>query len=411
MACASRERWLLAEGDFPPGYEALKAELTTNGHGRNAAGPNGTDLRFRFTAFRDIKPSTAPPYVVHEMIPRLGVVVIWGKPKCGKTFWTFDLEMHVALGWPYRGRRVEQGEVLHIACEGVAGLAARKEAWRLHHVKDRDAETIAQIEAAPFYLCKETALDLIQDVNKVVADIIVQFGGRPIKVITIDTLNRSLKGSESKDEDMTAYVRAAVLLAEKFQCVVIVIHHCGYDPTHPRGHTSLIGAVDADIEVKKDDKDKVCTEVKNMRDGANGAPTCSRLATIEVTRDDNGTPIMSCVIVPDDTMVEQPAGSKAKAKTPSPLGRQFYNALCSAGATQSIIREAAGGKASITTDQWTAQLDQARLLEPEAPADTGKEVRDRVRQKRSAKLSKYRGELIEFDWIRCNGDIVWSIRT
>jgi hypothetical protein len=71
--------------------------------------PNGHDSdrprRFQFTRFCDIRPNPEPAYTVDKMIPRRGVVVIWGKPKCGKTFWTFDLEMHVALGWLYRGQR------------------------------------------------------------------------------------------------------------------------------------------------------------------------------------------------------------------------------------------------------------------------------------------------------------------
>jgi AAA domain len=70
--------------------------------------PPGTKPdRFHFTPFREIQIGSSPPYTVARLIPRLGVVVIWGKPKCGKTFWTFDLEMHVALGWSYRDYRVE----------------------------------------------------------------------------------------------------------------------------------------------------------------------------------------------------------------------------------------------------------------------------------------------------------------
>src|SRR5215831_10594710 len=239
---------------------------------------NGEDkLRFRFTRFCDIGLDTAPPYTVHDMIPRVGVVVVWGKPKSGKTFWTFDLEMHVALGWNYRNRRVEQGEVLHIACEGARGLGARKEAWRLHYTKDRRAAEIAKIDAAPFHLCENTALDLIKDVDTVMADIALQFGDRPIRIITIDTLNRSLHGSESKDEDMGRYFGAAIALADKFQCCVLVIHHCGHNEERPRAHSSLLGGTDALIEVKKDNHGRVTTEVEEMRDGPNGAQTRSRL--------------------------------------------------------------------------------------------------------------------------------------
>jgi hypothetical protein len=262
----------------------------TNGH----AGAAASRDRFRFTAFKDIKLDTDPPYLIEELLPRVGIAVVWGKPKCGKTFTTFDMEMHVALGWQYRGRDVEQGTVLHIACEGAAGLGARKEAWRLYHAAKHPIESI---DAADFHLCKETTLDLIRDFHAVAAAIAEQFAGAPIRIITIDTLNRSLKGSESKDEDMANYVRAAVALADKFQCVVLIVHHCGYDTTHPRGHTSLIGAVDADLLVKKDESGTVCLTVENMRDGAGGAELYGRLETVEVGRDVNGDPIFSCVAV------------------------------------------------------------------------------------------------------------------
>src|SRR5215831_925646 len=343
--------------------------------------PNGTgrhEMRFRFIRFRDIELDTAPPYLVHELIPRVGIVVVWGKPKSGKTFWVFDLEMHVALGWLYHGRRVEGGDVLHIACEGVRGLAARKEAWRLHHIRGKDPDAIAEIENAPFHLCKDTALDLINDVDSVVADIVIQFDGRPIKIITIDTLNRSLHGSENKDEDMARYIRAAVLLAEKFQCVVMVVHHCGYDTSHPRGHTALIGAVDADIEVKRDTDDAICTKVNNMRDGASGEETAtrSRLQVIEVTRDDNGNPITSCVILPAEP-AEKSKVKNGKAKAPTARAKSFYQAFSNAAAVFAKPREASSGRPSITNAEWIAQLDRSGLLEAEPPADAAKEIRDR----------------------------------
>jgi len=41
-----------------------------------------------------------------------------------------ELTMHIALDWEYRGRRVQPGPVVYIACEGEAGIKARSEAFR-----------------------------------------------------------------------------------------------------------------------------------------------------------------------------------------------------------------------------------------------------------------------------------------
>ena len=49
-------------------------------------------------------------------------------------------------------------------------------------------------------------------------------GGR-----VLDTLNRSIDGSESKDQDMGAYLDAASAIQRAFECVVLIVHHCGVD--------------------------------------------------------------------------------------------------------------------------------------------------------------------------------------
>ena len=50
-----------------------------------------------------------------------------------QVFWTFDLVLHIALGWPYRGRRVNGGPVVYLAFEGAEGFKARAEAFRRTH--------------------------------------------------------------------------------------------------------------------------------------------------------------------------------------------------------------------------------------------------------------------------------------
>ena len=101
----------------------------------------------------------------------------------------------------------------------------------------------------PFYLMS-TPLSLVADARALVADIHRQLGDqRPVAVV-IDTLNRSLAGSESSDEDMAAYVRAADAVRAAFDCVVIIVHHSGHNGERPRGHSSLMGALDVQISVK-----------------------------------------------------------------------------------------------------------------------------------------------------------------
>jgi hypothetical protein len=222
--------------------------------------------RFKLLDFNEIKLTTTASYLVRNIIPTQGLIVVWGPPKCGKSFWTLDLLFHIALGWEYRGHRVKQGRAIYIGCEGEFAIPARVEAFRQIKIAEGTEEPL------PFHLLL-TRLGLASDVDQLISDIETQLGAEPPVIIAIDTLNRSIEGSESSDEDMTAYIKAADKLREAFHCAVIVIHHCGVDGTRPRGHTALRGACDAEISVKKDNSGRVITTVEFLKDGPDGELT------------------------------------------------------------------------------------------------------------------------------------------
>jgi hypothetical protein len=85
-------------------------------------------------------------YLVKGLLANTGLAVIWGPPKCGKSFWAADLGMHIALGWDYRGHKVQQAPVVYVALEGRHGFPARIEALRRHY----------GVDSAPFYLLTTT---------------------------------------------------------------------------------------------------------------------------------------------------------------------------------------------------------------------------------------------------------------
>ena len=198
--------------------------------------------RFPLVRFDDVLLTTTAVYLVKDLIPASSLVLIWGEPKCGKSFWLFDVLMHVALGWEYRGLRVKAGTVVYIALEGASGFKRRVEAFRRRHPEAKGAE---------FYLIF-APLDLIRDHKALVASIRAQLSALDtVAVVAIDTLNRSLRGSECSAEDMPSYVRAADAIRDAFDCCVPIIHHCGHNGGRPRGHSSILGAADTQIAVKR----------------------------------------------------------------------------------------------------------------------------------------------------------------
>jgi hypothetical protein len=113
--------------------------------------------RIRLVAVDDIQVGTQRRYLVKGLIPRIGLTIVRSKsPKSGKSFWTFDLMMHVALGWQYRGRRVHQGSIVYCAFEGQMGIETRCAAFAQRFLaEDR--------EPVPFFV-ELVTLDLVQDV-------------------------------------------------------------------------------------------------------------------------------------------------------------------------------------------------------------------------------------------------------
>jgi AAA domain len=320
---------------------------------RDGEGPGPKGCRFPLVRFAHIKRDQRRSYLIKGLIPRAGLIVVWGPPKCGKSFWVSDLALHVALGWAYRGRRVEPGAVLYVACEGQEGFRARIEAFRKARLADGNDD--------PAFHLLPARLDLMGDIDTLIADIAAQLGATRCILIVIDTLNRSLVGSESKDEDMAGYISACDRLREELGCAVIVIHHCGVESTRPRGHTSLSGAVDAQIAVKRDKGRNIVATVEFMKDGPEADEIVSRLVVVEVGTDEDGEPVTSCVVEPSD-------GSPQKRRR-SPAGqaglafKQLQNAIVKAGEASPNTANFPAGRLVVPIAVWRTYSQKGGLTE------------------------------------------------
>jgi len=309
--------------------DIIYASVVDHRHDKKAPAPP----RFKLVPFRNILLSTAPAYLVKGIIPSAGMVIVWGPPKCGKSFWTYDLAMHITLGRSYRGRRVQHGPVVYLALEGGRGFRARVEAWRRRHLDDHDGEV-------PFYLL-DVPVDLIADRAALIQAVGEQLGGQPPAAVVIDTLNRALVGDENKGEDMAKFIRAADMIRVAFACAVIVVHHCGIQGGRPRGHTSLPGADDAQIAVERNATGNIVVTVEHMKDGEAGAVIVSRLEPVDLGTDDEGDAISSCVIVPadGDALGRRPKVSGAAKLALELLERAILDAGEQAPASNHIPRD------------------------------------------------------------------------
>ncbi|MCJ2126672.1 AAA family ATPase [Methylobacterium sp. J-077] len=319
--------------------------------------------RFPLIAFDQIRLSTSPRFRVRGLLPIRGLAVVWGPPKCGKSFLAFDMLMHVALGWPYQGHRVEPGTIVYCALEGQQGFEARKVAFEQAHLDSFEGEV-------PFYLMP-ASLALVADAAELITAIRAQLpDGKPPAVVCLDTLNRSFTGSESDDRDMTAYVRAADSIRDAFGCLVVIVHHCGLEGTRPRGHSALAGAVDAQLAVKKLGDGFLSCTVELMKDGPDGETVTCRLELVEVGIDDAGEPITSCVVeAVTDSLPDLRPGKQA-SKRLSERNRLALEALREAVMTKGA--QAPHGLALpanirvVPPDAWKDELFRRGILDRDA---------------------------------------------
>jgi len=81
---------------------ALEWPAPANEHRQQIGGRNVKEraavARFPLVAFDQIRLSTSPRYRVSKLLPIHVLTVMWGPPKCGKSFLAFDMPMHVAVG-------------------------------------------------------------------------------------------------------------------------------------------------------------------------------------------------------------------------------------------------------------------------------------------------------------------------
>src|SRR5262249_25625469 len=163
-------------------------------------------------------------------------------------------------------------------------------------------------------------------------------------LVVLDTLNRSLRGSENDAKDMAAYIAAADAIREAFNCAVAIVHHCGIDRTRPRGSTALSGAGDAQLAVQRDASDAIIVEIEFQKDGPSGDIIASKLEVITVGKDEDGEDITSCIIRPTEISEPVNAGPKLTKNQ-----QTMY----------SILRDA--GQGGLTAEQWNEKLREVGI--------------------------------------------------
>ena len=238
-----------------------------------------------------------PPFdFVEGLLTDGEMSVVYGETNVGKTFYTLDLAVHVALGREYMGREVAQGAVCYVAAEGGGSIRKRIKAFQIKH----------EIEDAPLAIIPAAVnlMDARGDVERIIeaCDIIQKKYDMPVRLVVIDTLSRVMaSGNENAPEAMTATIATIDTIRFATGAHTMVVHHSGKSKAAgARGHSSLPAATTTEIELEKITEKSSVAKVKKQRDLELGQEMGFSLEVIEVGIDARGKPTTSCVVKPVD---------------------------------------------------------------------------------------------------------------
>lgn len=262
----------------------------------------------KFKLLTDDELDALPPiqWLVRGVLPDSGIGAIFGPSGSGKSFLTLDLLAAIACGSEWFGSQVKTAPVLYIGLEGEAGIAQRVKARRSEH---GPASRVRYLLSPLDIRTRSDRTALIDSIKAAGWD-----GG----VVCIDTLNRAAPGIDENDsQHMGEVISSAKALQAALGGLVILVHHTGKDSTKGlRGHSSLLAALDCAIEVSRDN-DRRAWRVFKSKDGEDGKTHPFMLQTVELGEDEDGTPITSCVVRPEETI-----GAAVRRALPPKSGNQ-----------------------------------------------------------------------------------------
>lgn len=176
------------------------------------------------------------------------VNVLFGPSGSGKSFLTLDMAVHLAAGKDWAGFKCkERMAVLYICTESGSSFGKRAKAAR-----DRIGIKNAPFAYYPAHVDLLNNKDHIKLIMKLIDDLEKQTGLK-VGLTIVDTLSAAFGGGNENSEDMTKFVNNMSEIKFKKKCAVLVVHHTGKDETAgARGHSSLKGNIDTEIQVKSE---------------------------------------------------------------------------------------------------------------------------------------------------------------
>ena len=242
--------------------------------------------------WRDIAFVAWAEWLIKHILPLQGLAAIYGRPGSFKSFIAFYIAYCVALGRSWGVRRVAQASVVYIAAEGAAGVRKRKAGYQIAE-PDLPADLpFALISVAPNLGGEQgDRAELIAAIEAVNLN---------PGLIVVDTLSRTMGSGDENGSGMQTFIANAGALAVRFKALVLIVHHTGLGEgaeKRLRGHSSLNGALDAQILCERAEGDLAATlTLQKLKDDASDVRLRARLSRVVIGNDEDGDEISTLVV-------------------------------------------------------------------------------------------------------------------
>jgi hypothetical protein len=288
--------------------------------------------KFALTWLKDVKLTLDDEWLFKGLIPKIGVVSVFGESKSFKTFILIHMAVCATLGRAFAWHKCKNpGVFVYIAAEDAKGVEKRLVGYCMAHGISREDVPIAIVGVAPnLGTVKGDAMPLASAID---TELQGMGYGDPSGII-IDTLNQTLGDAEENGTGMQAFLINAGLIADGFSCPVFAANHVGHaEKGRERGGSQIQGNAATRLQIERVDEtptvvDGVKTfetliharKVKNAEDGFSLKAT---LRQFVLGKDQDGDDVTTLVVdrveaaeaAPRDFTFRKPCDKAAPVKT------------------------------------------------------------------------------------------------
>jgi hypothetical protein len=306
-------------------------------------------------------------WLIESIIPKKAFVALYAPPASYKSFISLDLAEAIATGREWMGYRIpKKGAVLYICGEGHGGMGARVKACKIQNQSPDGANLYIIRAQLNLRSSPEDFAELVNAINALIAEI-----DEPLEIIILDTLMRMSGGgfNENSSEDMGAFITQTGKLQEIFHCALLVIHHSGKDVTKGlRGHSSLLGAVDTELEIQRQDSvinssdasviGNAILTVSKQKDGADSIQIGIEVVSIEIGMSDLGFETLTSLAIRQNQDIASTSAKGSKNNQGSGGNQRLeMDSLMKVIKSKASYREVDGtSRYGVSLDDWRAEF-------------------------------------------------------